>query len=151
MVCYLVIKALRLDFVQKQPFRHLFHLYNVKYLYEKLCFFVALAFLLVNCGKDEKSSVNDCNTENPIEELSWLKTVKDSLTDCPCQISIMQGTYMDQTVYYLALTDPLCDGIAIPTLFNCSGKAVKQYTQDNYMDFSNQVRFDSVLYSCKNQ
>lgn len=116
---------------------------------KQLGFLVILSVLIVNCSKDEKTPVTDCNTENPIEELGWLRELKDTLTNCTCQISIIQGTYRNQPVFYLALTDPLCNGISIPTLFNCEGKPIKKYTADDFQNFSREVTLDSVLYSCK--
>ncbi len=115
-----------------------------------ILFVFAYYVLLVNCSKDEKTSANDCNTDNPMEEFGWLKEMKDTLTNCTCQLSIVQGTYLNQTVFYLAITDPVCNGISIPTLYNCNGKAVKKYSTDDFRDFNHQVTFDSILYSCKN-
>jgi hypothetical protein len=116
----------------------------------KIIPFVITFILLVNCSKYEKMTVNACNTDNPMENIDWLKAMKDSLTNCSCQISIVQGTYRNQTVFYLALTDPLCNGVFIPTLLNCNGQAVKKFTQADIKDFYHQVTMDTVLYNCKN-
>jgi len=118
---------------------------------KKFCLLIAFSVLLVNCSKDEKTYANNCNTDNPMEELGWLKEMKDTLTNCTCQISIVQETYKNQPVFFIALTDPLCNGISIPTLYNCNGKVIKKYSADDFMDFNHQVTFDSVLYSCKDQ
>jgi hypothetical protein len=169
----LVIKALRLDFVQKrvksslrelmdgeylkltvkQPLGKHIHPCNVKciYIMKKICILVILSALLVNCSKDEKVTSNACNTDNPMENIDWLKAMKDSLTNCSCQISIVQGTYRNHPVFYLALTDPLCDGVLIPTLVDCNGKVVKKYNETDIEDFYHQVSIDTVLYSCKNK
>jgi hypothetical protein len=117
---------------------------------KKLCFFIVMFFLLVQCGKDDKETANACNTDNPMETIDWLKAMKDSLTNCSCQISIVQGTYRNHPVFYLALTDPLCDGVLIPTLVDCNGKVVKKYNETDIEDFYHQVSIDTVLYSCKN-
>jgi hypothetical protein len=117
----------------------------------KILFFVCSSFLLVNCGKDEKVTVSACNSDNPMENIGWLKAMKDSLTDCSCEISIVQGTYLHRPVFFLALTDPLCDGILIPTLIDCYGKEVKTFTEADIRDFYHLVTIDTVLYRCKNQ
>ncbi len=47
----------------------------------KIILFVIASILLLNCSKDEKTSANDCNTDNPMEEFGWLKEMKDTLTN----------------------------------------------------------------------
>jgi hypothetical protein len=117
----------------------------------KLCFLIIIFLLPVQCSKNVKVTENACNTDNPLENIDWLKAMKDSLTNCSCQISIVQGTYRNHPVFYLALTDPLCDGILIPTLLDCNGKVVKQYTEADINDFYYQVSIDTVLYRCNNK
>ncbi len=116
----------------------------------KIFLFVVTSILLVNCSKDEKVTENACNTDNPIDNISWLIAMKDSLTNCACQVSIVQGIYHNQPVFYLALTDPVCNGIVIPTLLDCNGKAVRKYTEADIEDFYHQVTIDTILYNCKN-
>ncbi len=113
-------------------------------------FVLVLFMILISCSKDENESSfsNACNSDNPLE-ISWLKEIKNSLQNCTCEISIIQGTYDDQTVFFTALTDPLCDGIDTPTLFDCEGNAVRTFTINDYQDFYNQVTRDEALYRCK--
>jgi hypothetical protein len=112
---------------------------------------VILIVLLVNCRKEEKMEANACNTDNPMENIDWLKAMKDSMTNCSCRISIVQGTYNRHPVFYIIMNDPLCNGASIPTLLDCNGKAVKKYTEADFEDFYKQVTLDTVLYSCKNK
>ena len=110
-----------------------------------------ISVVLLSCDKDENDidTQNACNSDNPIEDISWIIEIKNSLTDCSCEISIIQGTYNGQTVFFTALTDPLCDGIDTPTLFDCNGNAIRTFTMDDYQDFYNNVSRDKVLYRCK--
>lgn len=114
----------------------------------KILLFVITSILLLNCSKEEKVTTKACNSDNPMEEIGWLKAIKDSLADCPCRISVIQATYLHKQVFYVALSDPLCDGVFYPELLDCNGKTVKQFTQENIEDF-NQVTVDTVLYSCR--
>ena len=117
---------------------------------KKIILFFALSLLLLNGCYYDKMSKTECNSDNPIEDFAWLKAMKNTMTNCSCEISIIQGTYNNQTVFFIALTDMLCDGINIPTLFDCKGKAVRVYNSSDYRDFHDQVTTDKVLYRCNN-
>jgi len=109
-----------------------------------------LSAMLVGCSKNDKEhdTQNACKSADPLE-VSWIKEIKNSLTNCSCEISIIQGTYDGQTVFFTALTDPACDGIDTPTLYNCNGNIVRIFTMHDYTDFYTKVTRDNVLYRCK--
>jgi hypothetical protein len=89
-----------------------------------------------------------CECNDPLTDLSWLRQVKNSLTNCFCETSIIQASYNKQTVFYLAMTDPLCDGIQTYVLLDCTGNTVKSYQSgDQAMD--GRVTNLKVLYRCK--
>jgi hypothetical protein len=71
------------------------------------------------------------------------------MSNCSCEISIIQGTYSGGTVFFSAITDALCDGISIPTLYDCEGKVVRIFTSDDFSSFPDLVTTDKVLYRCK--
>lgn len=114
--------------------------------------FMILFVALLSCSKDDNDSntQNACEADNPLE-VEWIIEIKNSMQNCFCEISIIQGTYEGQTVFFIALTDPLCDGIDVPTLYNCEGVAVKTYTMDDYLEFYTEVTRDTVLYRCKTE
>ena len=114
-------------------------------------FILIIPFVFTTCSKVEKDTQNACNSSNPLEDVTWLKTIKNTLTNCSCELSIIQGTYNNKTVYFVALTDALCDGISMPTLYDCNGKVVRVFNETDYQDFYNLVTRDKVLYRCKNQ
>ena len=111
-----------------------------------------ISTVLFSCSKNSKEiqTLNACESSNPLEEVPWLKEMKNSLTQCGCEMSLIQGTYKEQTVFYIVLTDPVCDGISEPTLFDCKGKVVRTFTIDDYRDFYTDVSTVKVLYRCKN-
>ncbi len=110
-----------------------------------------LPLLIVSCNDDKKSNTNACNSTESIDKVQWLEELKESMTDCSCERSIIQGTYQSQTVFFIALTDPLCNGIDTPTLYNCEGIEVRAFTtsQSDQEDLSENVARDTVLYQCK--
>jgi len=116
---------------------------------KKLILCLAIGLLLFNGCRYDKMANTECNSNNPTEDFAWLKAIKNTMTNCSCEISIIQGTYNNQTVFFTALTDALCDGINIPTLYDCEGKVVRVFTSADYRDFNDNVTRDKVLYRCK--
>jgi len=103
--------------------------------------------IVISCNKDNQQTQS--GGYDPFAEASLVKEMKKSLTNCQCEISIIKGTYNSQLVYFIALTDPICDGINAPTLYDINGKVVRSFTMNDYHDFYNNVTLDKVLYRCK--
>lgn len=110
-----------------------------------------LSLALLGCTKEgnEKSLLTTCEVANPIEDLPWLRDLTASLVDCGCEISIVEGTYEMQTVFFLALTDPVCNGVVFPTLQDCDGAIIRTFTIEDYEEFPETTTFDKVWYRCK--
>ena len=111
---------------------------------KKLSFIFILLVLLLSCEKKD----NTCNCNDPLTDLAWLKELKNSLTNCSCEMSIIQATYNEQTVFYQAMTDPLCDGIYPIVLLNCNGATVKSYESANQVP-NNEITNVKALFRCK--
>ncbi len=116
---------------------------------KKLILLFAASLLLFSCDDEEKEISNACTSAKPLEEVEWLKDLKNSLTNCTCEVSLIKGTYDNQTVFFTALTDPICDGIDTPTLYDCEGNIVRTFTMNDYQEFYSNVTRDEVLYRCK--
>jgi hypothetical protein len=110
------------------------------------CIFI-YAIILASCDND-KVSIPECNVEYPLEELSWLKDVKNSLTNCSCQISIIQGEYKGKSVFYTLMNDPVCNSVFHVIIRDCNGDVVKEYKQGENDDFNNEVKFVKSIYTC---
>jgi hypothetical protein len=111
---------------------------------KRLSFIFIFLVLLLSCEKKD----NTCNCDNPLEELSWLKELKVSFTNCSCQISIIQATYQKQTVFYPIMNDPLCNSYQIIVLYDCSGTTIKTYTLTDHT-FGDEVTGRKTIYTCK--
>ena len=111
---------------------------------KKLSLILVFLVLLLSCEKND----NTCNCNDPLRDLAWLKEVKTSLTNCSCEMSIIQATYNRQTVFYTAMTDPLCDGIFPIVLLDCEGATVKSYESANQIP-DNDITYKKTLYRCK--
>lgn len=105
-------------------------------------------FLFISCTKEKNENLN-CVLTDPIDELPWLKEIKNSLTNCTSEVSIIQANYQSQTVFYTAITDPLFDGIQSYTLLNCEGKVVEIINADNMQNFLANISDVKNLYRCQ--
>lgn len=110
---------------------------------------LVLTFLFSGCSKENDQNKQICQLSDPINELVWLKDLKSSLTNCSCEMSILQATYHNQTVFYTAMTDMLCDGIQSYTLYNVDGKVLEIIPVNKIQDFRAEVTDVKNLYSCK--
>jgi hypothetical protein len=116
---------------------------------KKFILILTTSLLLLSCDVFDKQTNAELISANPMEDYAWLKVMKTTMTNCSCEISIIQGTYNRRTVFFIALTDILCDGIDMPTLYDSNGKAVRTFTSTDYREFYDHVTRDKVLYRCK--
>lgn len=74
---------------------------------------------------------------------------KKIIINCTCQTSIMKGTYKNsQTVFFILMNDPFCNGVGTISLFDCRGTLIT-VTKD-IQEFAEDVHIDSILYTCGN-
>lgn len=125
--------------------KHLGEKNRMKHLFTILVFL----FLIASCSKENDQNKQICNLADPLNELAWLKDLKNTLTNCSCEISIIQATYKKQTVFYTAMTDMLCDGIQSYTLYSCEGKIIEVIPSDKIQLFMADVTDIKNLYRCK--
>jgi hypothetical protein len=114
--------------------------------------FILLVLLIqtVSCN-DECEDTKVCTLTGSIDDIPWIVELKESMTNCTCEVSIIKGTYNGETVIFIALTDPVCNGINAPTLYNCEGQEIRSFTNSeaDQKELLNHVTRDSVLYRCK--
>ena len=117
--------------------------------------FISLAAIMLtlssfSCNDDKKDDTNACTASEPMD-VPWIAQLKGSMTNCTCEISIIKGTYEGQTVFFIALTDPVCDGIDTPTLYSCHGKPIRSFTNStsDQKELREKVTRDTVIYRCK--
>jgi len=112
---------------------------------------ITLTIGSVSCNDEDKLATNACTPTVSIDDVPWIAALKKTMTNCTCEISIIKGTYQGQTVIFIALTDPSCDGIDTPVLYNCVGNEIKTFTDSpsDQKELHDNVTRDSVLYRCK--
>ena len=111
--------------------------------------FALILMILMAQGCEDNSPSRRCSAgETEVDAL--IDEIKASLTNCGCDISIIQGTYKGQTVFFTAITDPACNSIDTPTLYDCSGNVVRIFTtsESDQKELAEKVSRDQVLYTC---
>lgn len=107
--------------------------------------------LTTACNNEEKIASSTCDLTDPIEQLPWLKEVKNSLNNCACEMSIVQAEFESRTVFFVAMTDPLCNGVQTIVLYNCDGELVKTFSNDEYLASADKLNNRKNLYRCKTE
>ena len=113
---------------------------------------IILAVLVSSCCHEvEPMQKNACTGEFEPDEIGWITNLKNSMTNCTCEMSLFKGTYQGETVFFIELTDPVCDGINTPTLYSCTGEEIRTFTTSlaDQKDLYEDVTRDDVVYSCK--
>lgn len=117
----------------------------------KMPIIFVLLLLTISCNDEKNADTNVCSETTPIDEIPWIEDLKNSLSNCTCEISIIKGTYDGQTVIFTAHTDPRCNSVETPTLYNCDGEKIRSFTDSvaDQKELSDKVTHDRVLYTCK--
>ena len=105
--------------------------------------------ILTSCNKDE-NTIPECDVENPLEELEWLKEMKDTCKSSGniCHTIIIHGLYKDESVYYTNLIGALCDPPFNIFLRDCNGDTIKKYKIGDNQKFQEEVEFVEILHTC---
>jgi hypothetical protein len=116
---------------------------------KKLILFI-LVVLVISCKDDDKNAGPGVCGYESIADTDWMASLRDSMTNCTCEKSIITGKYEGYTVFFVAVTDPLCNSVFAPTLYNCEGTAVKSFesTMEAQNEFYNKVTERNVVYRC---
>ena len=100
---------------------------------------ILILFLGFSSCDASKNDTSKYEAQNPLEDLVWLKELKESLKDSDLEKSIYQASYKKETVFYLMITDPrvrLAFGL---TLWNSEGKVIREFKSGEYEEFDTQV------------
>ena len=106
-----------------------------------------LTGIIISCSTKE-NDIPVCEVDNPIEELEWLKEIKNSIDSCLCETSIYQGLYKGQTVFYMVCRPECCD-MGDFTLWDCNGNIVKEFRIIDYDPEEDKVENIKTLYTCE--
>jgi hypothetical protein len=96
----------------------------------KITFLLMFISIFISCEVDNNINpicdkvIIVCNTENPLQDLPFLKEAKDNLDkiDCAGKSSITQYTYNSETVFKVIICNQIADGQTF--VYNCAGETV---------------------------
>jgi hypothetical protein len=93
---------------------------------------------------------NACTAEKPLD-LEWMQDLITELNcgDYACKVAILKSEYEGETVFYTLVNDPRCNSVGVRHLYNCFGKKVKEFTDEESRAFSNNVEREvEEIFSC---
>ena len=100
---------------------------------------------------DSKLEVqNACTAEKPLD-LEWMQDLITELNcgEYACKVAILKSEYEGETVFYTLVNDPRCNSVGVRHLYNCFGKRVKEFTDEESRAFSNNVEREvEEIFSC---
>lgn len=110
----------------------------------KIALNVLIALLVIHsCSDDDDMIRPACGVDNPVRELSWLRTEIDNreanITEDTKYCYITQGEYKGQTVFLYRDCNPLVDkGI---TILDCDGNWIDRTEENRFAlrDLENQI------------
>ncbi|SHF88691.1 hypothetical protein SAMN05444483_103105 [Salegentibacter echinorum] len=117
-----------------------------------------LSVTLSSCSENDNDLVanskqdleNACTATNPLE-VKWMQDLITELNcgEYACKVSILKSEYEEETVFYIQMTDPLCNGVDEIILYNCTGKKLKEFTIEESWEFINSPgRQVEEMFSC---
>ena len=93
---------------------------------------------------------NACTAEKPLD-LEWMQDLITELNcgEYACKVAILKSEYEGETVFYTLVNDPRCNSVGVRHLYNCFGKKVKEFTDEESRAFSNNVEREvEEIFSC---
>jgi hypothetical protein len=106
-----------------------------RHIMKRIFPFLFLIIFLSACGSEdlpgEKISEDPCSSENPTEDLAWLKEMinQSDTNSLYCSVyGVDRGVYEGKTVFLVYSSGALCCTFGTP-VYNCSG--VMLFTADN--------------------
>lgn len=125
-----------------------------KYIFITLSF----AFLMVapySCEAPfENANYQVCNVENPLEELQWLKDIKQTiqLSMGPAGTQIIQYFYNGEPVFWVDMCYMCADGLI--RVYNCDGEVICEFGgidgRNTCIDFDTEATDSTMLFKSIN-
>ena len=88
----------------------------------KFTLLICLALLFITCSGDDDRA-NTCST--PLTQLAWLREHIELANEGPADLSVEQGTFLNQTVFMFSLCCTTCLMTAgPPPVYTCEGNTI---------------------------
>lgn len=124
-------------------------------MFKNLAFILCFSLLFSNCEEGDNNTICDkvivvCNTQNPLQDLVFLKNAKNTIDriDCGGRSSINQYTYKLETVFEIIICDQNVDAETL--VYNCLGEIVCKFGgisgENTCPDFEKEAKDKIILY-----
>lgn len=111
---------------------------------KKFILLTLVTILCLSCKGDDDSIIvnlqadklNACYSDEPLK-IPWIKDLVETMNcgEFVCKISLMASEYQGETVFYTTITDPVCNYQAQLKLYNCSGRLIKDMSNEESLDY----------------
>ena len=83
--------------------------------------------------------------------MDWLSEKIHNLHNCACLISVFQGVYDNDPVFWELMNDPLCQQtINNVEIFNCKGEVLMVLeSYENWQAFNQKLTDIRIIYTCQ--
>ncbi|MDR5590631.1 hypothetical protein [Christiangramia sp. SM2212] len=101
-------------------------------------------------GETVNSEFNaECDTN--FSESDWYNDLIESLEcgESNCEVSILKSTYEEEIVFYIEMTDPLCNYQVKYTFYDCEGEFVAELSNEESVEYHNTDREVETLFTCE--
>ena len=123
-----------------------------------ILFALFFSVTIISCTNNDNEVIADsqleaqnaCTADKPLE-LEWMQDLIAELNcgEYACKVAILKSEYEDETVFYTLVNDPRCNSVGVKHLYNCFGKKVKDFTDEESRAFSNNVEREiEEIFSC---
>lgn len=115
---------------------------------------IIIVCFLISCSSNQET-ISNCNVDNPLENLTWLKKIKENLEKSATawKSSITQYTYKNEAVFLVEPCKDCPDGMT--SVYNCSGTIICEFGGiagvNTCPDFSKKATNKKVLWQNYNQ
>lgn len=117
---------------------------------------LSLIFLMdFSCEQSDEIETLDCDVENPLEDLQWLKEIKDDITmpGSMTRAQIIQYTFHGENVFWVNICYDCLDGII--SVRNCEGEVICAFGgidgRNTCPDFALQAYDSTMLFDNTNK
>lgn len=95
----------------------------------KSVLFIFSIILLIYCGEIKELNPTICSTNNSLEDLVWLKELRETLLiiDCAGISTIKQYTYNSNTVFEVNLSGSFAGGQIV--IYDCNGNIICKFSE----------------------
>jgi len=96
---------------------------SLRFTSMKMIFYILMVTFALSCSKEEKIEI--CNTDEPLEQISWLKSIVQSIMDNGSPSEVVVFVYKGNDVFLINPCMGCADGLT--TVYDCNGNEICKF------------------------